>query len=154
LVDGTHRADRHGDAAKARDAAAKSAASFGPLTRPKYLKRFALEAWKRYIEPASWLDASREPAAIAFCELWQELRLAPANFQAAKHSQLRAYMGDLGLTSATALSTNLPRMMTSFSMADDRTSVRGKGGLIPWSPKGAGTAQVGTRRISSSGEFE
>jgi phage terminase small subunit len=98
LVDGTHRADRHGDAAKARDAAAKSAASFGPVTRPKYLKRFAREAWRRYIEPATWLDASREPAAIAFCELWQELRQAPANFQAAKHSQLRAYMGDLGLT--------------------------------------------------------
>jgi hypothetical protein len=98
LVDGTHRADRHGDATRARETAAKSAASFGPLTKPKYLKRLAGEAWKKYIAPASWLDASREPAAIAFCELWQELRLAPTTFQAAKHSQLRAYMSDLGLT--------------------------------------------------------
>jgi hypothetical protein len=57
-----------------------------------------LEAWKRYIAPAYWLDASREPSAIAFCELWQEMRLAPTAFQAAKHSQLRGYMSDLGLT--------------------------------------------------------
>jgi hypothetical protein len=98
LVAGTHRADRHGDAAKARNAVAKSAASFGPLVRPTYLKRFANEAWGRYIQPASWLDASREPAAIAFCELWQEMRLAPASFRAARHSQLRAYMSALGLT--------------------------------------------------------
>jgi hypothetical protein len=83
---------------KVREAAAASAASFGPLTCPQELKRSAREAWKRYIDPASWLDASREPAAIAFCELWQELRIAPANFPAAKHSQLRAYMSELGLT--------------------------------------------------------
>jgi hypothetical protein len=98
LVTGTHRDDRHGDAATARDAAAKCVADFGPPIRPKYLKRFALEAWERYIEPASWLDASREPAAIAFCELWQEMRLAPTNFQAARHSQMRSYMAALGLT--------------------------------------------------------
>jgi hypothetical protein len=65
---------------------------------PSYFKRQARAAWQRYIAPAAWLDASREPAAIAFCELWQEMRLAPASFQAAKHSQLRAYMADLGLT--------------------------------------------------------
>jgi phage terminase small subunit len=95
LVDGTHRSDRHGDASKALSDAA---AAFGPLRMPSYFKRQARVAWQRYITPASWLDASREPAAIAFCELWQELRLAPASFQAAKHSQLRAYMADLGLT--------------------------------------------------------
>lgn len=94
LVDGTHRSDRHGDAGKLGNAAA----AFGPLRMPPYFKRQARAAWQRYIAPASWLDASREPAAIAFCELWQELRLAPASFQAAKHSQLRAYMADLGLT--------------------------------------------------------
>jgi hypothetical protein len=81
LVTGTHRADRHGDAVKVSEAAARSAANFGPLIRPTYLKRFA-----------------REPAAIAFCELWQEMRLAPASFQAAKHSQMRGYMSALGLT--------------------------------------------------------
>lgn len=52
----------------------------------------------RYIEPAAWLDASREPAAIAFCELWQEFRFCPTGFPAAKHGQLRAYMSELGLT--------------------------------------------------------
>src|SRR5450432_3961974 len=98
LIEATHRPDRHGVASATQDAVAASAASFGPLICPKHLKRAAREAWKRYIEPASWLDASREPAAIAFCELWQEMRLAPSAFKAAKHSQLRAYMGDLGLT--------------------------------------------------------
>ena len=98
LVTGAHRPARHGDETKAREAVEKSTATFGPLTRPKYLKSHALMAWRKYIEPATWLDASREPAAIAFCELWSELRRSPTSFQAAKHSQMRAYMSDLGLT--------------------------------------------------------
>jgi hypothetical protein len=81
-----------------QEAVKASAVNFGPLIRPKYLRRFGREAWDRYIAPASWLDASREVAAVAFCELWQEMRSAPANFQAARHSQMRAYMGLLGLT--------------------------------------------------------
>ena len=56
--------------------------------------------------PASVLDrvrdqiprGLREPAAIAFCELWQEFRKAPVSFQASKHAQMRAYMSELGLT--------------------------------------------------------
>jgi hypothetical protein len=40
----------------------------------------------------------REPAAIAFCELWQEFRFAPTSFPASKHGQMRAYMSELGLT--------------------------------------------------------
>jgi hypothetical protein len=98
LIDGTHRNDRHGDATTARGVATATAASFGPLTRPPSLTKFGREAWERYIRPAKWLDASREPAAIAFCELWQEMRRAPASFQAAKHSQMRSYMSTLGLT--------------------------------------------------------
>lgn len=98
LVEGTHRKARHGDPAEAKDAVEKSVAAFGKLTRPKHLKSHALEAWKKYIEPAAWLDASREPAAIAFCELWQEFRFAPVSFPASKHGQLRAYMSELGLT--------------------------------------------------------
>lgn len=98
LVEGTHRKTRHGDEDAVREAVEKSAESFGKLTRPKFLKSFGLAAWKKYIEPASWLDASREPAAIAFCELWQEFRFAPISFPAAKHGQLRAYMSELGLT--------------------------------------------------------
>lgn len=98
LVDGTHRKTRHGNAAEARDAVEQAAASFGKLARPAFLKGPGLAAWKKYIEPAGWLDASREPAAIAFCELWQEFRFAPVSFPAAKHGQLRAYMSELGLT--------------------------------------------------------
>ncbi|MEH2477528.1 hypothetical protein V1282_000885 [Nitrobacteraceae bacterium AZCC 2146] len=65
---------------------------------PKHLRGEARVAWKKYITPAHWLDASLEPSAIAFCELWQEMRLAPARFQASRHTQLRGYMADLGLT--------------------------------------------------------
>ena len=68
------------------------------MQRPRQLKGDALAAWKRYIEPAGWLDASREAAAIAFCELWAEFRFAPTSFPASKHGQMRAYMSDLGLT--------------------------------------------------------
>jgi hypothetical protein len=98
VVDGTHRTTRHGDEQAAKKAAEKSIEAFGKLSRPKHLRGEALAAWKRYIEPAAWLDASREPAAIAFCELWQEFRFCPTGFPAAKHGQLRAYMSELGLT--------------------------------------------------------
>ncbi len=98
LVDGTHRKTRHGDEDAAKEAVEKAASSFGKITKPKHLKSYGLEAWKKYIAPADWLDASREPAAIAFCELWQEFRFAPMRFPAAKHGQLRAYMSELGLT--------------------------------------------------------
>jgi hypothetical protein len=98
LVEGTHRTTRHGDAGKAREAIDWAASSFGKLSKPKHLKGKASEAWQRYIAPASWLDASREPAAIAFCELWSEFRELPKAFVAAKHGQLRAYMSELGLT--------------------------------------------------------
>jgi hypothetical protein len=98
LVDGTHRTTRHGDSNEARAAVDVSAVSFGKPVKPKQLKGEAAAAWKRYIEPAGWLDATREPAAIAFCELWKEFRSAPANFPGSKHGQLRAYMSELGLT--------------------------------------------------------
>lgn len=98
LVDGTHRTERHGDPAAAQRAVAQAAAGFGPLSRPRYLTGAAKAAWERYVAPAVWLDASREPAAIAFCELWKEMRMAPTTFQAAKHSQMRGYMSELGLT--------------------------------------------------------
>lgn len=98
LVDGTHNVTRHGDAADAEKLASAAEQGFGSLKKPAYLKRDAAWAWKRFIEPAAWLDASREGAAIAFCELWQEFRDSPKGFSASKHAQMRAYMGELGLT--------------------------------------------------------
>jgi hypothetical protein len=98
LVDGTHRATRHGSAEAAKEAVDLAARSFGRLTRPKHLKGEGLAAWKKYIEPAAWLDGSREPAAVAFCELWAEFRFNPTGFPASKHGQMRAYMSELGLT--------------------------------------------------------
>jgi phage terminase small subunit len=98
LIDGTHRGDRHGDVEQVRKSADASAAAFGKLSKPRHLKGEAAAAWKRYVEPAGWLDVSREPLAIAFCELWQEFRDGPRMFPATKHAQLRHYMSELGLT--------------------------------------------------------
>lgn len=98
VVDGTHRPTRHGDESEAKKMADAAAQTFGKPVRPRQFKGEALAAWKKYIAPAGWLDASREPAAIAFCELWQEFRFAPTSFPASKHGQLRAYMSELGLT--------------------------------------------------------
>ncbi len=98
LVDGTHRPTRHGEAKKAKEKAEAAISQFGKLERPKSLKGHAKDAWDRYISPAGWLDGSREPAAIAFCELWDEFTSAPMKFPASKHGQLRAYMSELGLT--------------------------------------------------------
>ncbi|WP_158014072.1 hypothetical protein [Sphingomonas sanxanigenens] len=98
IVDGTNNVTRHGTEADARKAVDAAVTSFGKLTRPSKMKGEALAAWKRYIEPAAWLDGSREPAAIAFCELWAEFRLNTTGFPASKHGQMRAYMSELGLT--------------------------------------------------------
>lgn len=98
LIDGTHRTTRHGEATEVKARSDAATVNFGGLVRPKHLKGEGSTAWKRYIEPASWLDASREAAAIAFCELWQEFRFAPKSFPASKHGQMRAYMSELGLT--------------------------------------------------------
>jgi hypothetical protein len=98
LVDGTHNVTRHGPVDEAKKAVEQAAQAFGKLDKPRGLSRRAVKAWKQYIEPAGWLDGSREPAAIAFCELWAEFTEAPARFPASKHGQLRAYMSELGLT--------------------------------------------------------
>lgn len=98
LVTGTHNVTRHGPKEEAKKAAEAAQAGFGKLVRPAFLKGEGKKAWDRYIAPAGWLDASREPAAIAFCELWEEFRTLKNLFTASKHQQLRAYMAELGLT--------------------------------------------------------
>ena len=98
LIDGTHRTTRHGKEASAKAAATEAATVFGKLSKPRHLKGEAAKAWDRYIAPAGWLDGSREPLAIAFCELWQEFRDGPRMFAATKHAQLRHYLSELGLT--------------------------------------------------------
>jgi phage terminase small subunit len=98
LVDGTRNVTRHGKESEVRDRVEKSAKTFGKIECPKYLVGEALWAWKRFIIPAAWLDASREASAIAFCELWATYRSNPEGFQSAKHTQMRSYMSELGLT--------------------------------------------------------
>lgn len=98
LVDGTHNVTRHGKADKAKAEVEAAADLFGKPAMPKFNRTEATQAWKRYIAPAGWLDATREAAAIAFCELWAEFRINPMGFPASKHGQLRAYMSELGLT--------------------------------------------------------
>ena len=69
-----------------------------PLARPTFLRGYARKAWDEYISIAFWLDKTREPAAIAFCELWAEFRTTGDKFTASRHGQLRNYMNELGLT--------------------------------------------------------
>jgi hypothetical protein len=98
LIDGTRNPTLHASEREMKAQIEISRTSFGKLTMPKDLKKDGTLAWQRYVAPAFWLDASREPAAIAFCVLWGEFRREPSMFTAARHRQLRAYMGDLGLT--------------------------------------------------------
>lgn len=98
LVDGTNNVTRHGSEKKVREKTEAAVAAFGKLTKPASIKGAAAVAWKKYIDPAGWLDGSREPAAIAFCELWKEFQFNPTGFPSAKHGQMRAYMSELGLT--------------------------------------------------------
>lgn len=98
IITGTHRADRHGEISATKASVRSARKSFGNLEQPAGLKGEALKAWKKFIAPAGWLDGSREPSAIAFCELWAEFRSNPTEFLASKHAQLRGYMADLGIT--------------------------------------------------------
>ncbi|MGJ0236973.1 hypothetical protein ACQEPB_00430 [Novosphingobium fluoreni] len=98
IVQGTRNVTRHGSEESLRERVEGAAAAFGGLKRPSYLRGEARKAWDRYVAPADWLDASREPAAIMFCELWQEFRDAPRSFTAGKHGQMRSLMNELGLT--------------------------------------------------------
>lgn len=98
LVKGTHRSHRHGSREVAAARAAVDPELFGPISKPGFLKGEALKAWKRYVEPCYWLDASSEPSAILFCELWQEFRDSPRGFAANKYAQMRHLMQELGLT--------------------------------------------------------
>lgn len=112
VVDGTNNVTRHGREADVRKAVEEAEASFGKPLRPSYFKGQALWAWKRFIAPAGWLDASREASAIAFCELWQEFRDGPRVFPASKHGQMRAYMSELGLTDERNRATDAKQEVT------------------------------------------
>ena len=98
LVDGTHDVSKHGKREKVRAGVERAAAAFGKLERPKYVKGEALKAWRDFVEPAFWLDGSKLPLAVAFCELWAEFMRAPRNFNSSRHSQMRAYMAELGIS--------------------------------------------------------
>lgn len=98
LITGSRNTTRHGTEAQIRAKVEAAEQTFGKLKRPGHLSGKAKDAWAKWIAPAVWLDGSREPAAIAFCELWDEFRYAPKMFPAAKHAALRSYMDQLGLT--------------------------------------------------------
>jgi hypothetical protein len=102
LVEGTRNVTRHGTEEDLKNRIEQAETAFGPLVKPEsFLLKTHIEAskaWDRYIAPAWWLDASREPAAIAYCKLWQEFMKRGSKFPSSKHGQLRAYAAELGLT--------------------------------------------------------
>lgn len=98
IVDGTRNTTRHGSEEDLRKKVEGSIKAFGPLIMPRELRGSAAKAWKSWIAPAPWLDASRTVAAVRFCQLWAESQVNPMGFPASKDGQLRAYMSELGLT--------------------------------------------------------
>jgi hypothetical protein len=99
IIDGTHRKDRHGEKPAPNETPSSGPDSmFGPLSRPRGLKGEALKAWKRFIEPCTWLDALAEPSALMFCELYAEFRESPRSFNAHRYAQMRHLQSELGLT--------------------------------------------------------
>jgi hypothetical protein len=102
LVTGNMNTTRHGTEDEIRSRVEQGKKKFGPLVKPEIfnLKKYAEASitWDRYIAKAWWLDASREVLAIAYCMLVQELFKKGGNLATAKHSQLRAYASELGLS--------------------------------------------------------
>jgi hypothetical protein len=96
LVTGRKHVTRYGTPEEIRQRVEKAMNKFGKPVKPKQLTGEAEFAWNRYIVPAWWLDGAREPAAVAFCQLWQEFRKDPIAFK--KHGAMRSYMSELGLT--------------------------------------------------------
>lgn len=93
-IDGSHRTTRHGDLEEVKE----HMAQIPPLEMPDFLEGEARQAWKDHIEPAFWLDHSKLVPAVAFCALYAEFLDNPRAFSTSKHSVLRGYMLDLGLT--------------------------------------------------------
>lgn len=102
LVTGNMNTTRHGTEDDIRRRVEEGQNTFGPLIKPDRFgqanNKEASATWDRYIANAWWLDASREVLAIAYCMLVQELLRKGTKFATAKHSQLRAYASELGLS--------------------------------------------------------
>jgi phage terminase small subunit len=98
IVSGKHNVTRHGSEGEIRQRAERSRKAFDKIQRPAHLKGHARKIWDDLIAKCWWLDQSRITSATAFCELWNEFRIAPMRFTAAKHGSMRAYMAELGLT--------------------------------------------------------
>src|SRR3954470_3277091 len=98
LINGTRNATRHGSEGELVSRVESAIEDFGPLVRPDGLSLEAIKCWNEMIEPAKWLDGSKKLAAAALCELYAEWTMGPRHFAASKHSQMRSYMADLGLT--------------------------------------------------------
>lgn len=100
LIEGRMKPDKvsKSSVARARAPDARARATFGPVQCPKYFGPTERKAWEAYIAPSLWLDRSREPIAIMFCQLWAQYQVDPTSFHIAKHREMRACMAELGLT--------------------------------------------------------
>ena len=94
VVEGTFRPSRHGTT-PAVDLAAP-----GPLVKPKYLKGAAGRVWDEVVPQLTWLTPVDATALAAWCALEAERRADPAGMLAARLTQWRCLMAELGLTVA------------------------------------------------------
>lgn len=73
----------------------------GNIEKPADLGPAAAKEWDRIVpklERYNLISELDETALIQYCELTAEFKMQPVLFTAAKHTQLRMVMGDLGLT--------------------------------------------------------
>lgn len=97
VVNGTHRADRHGD--EPDEGTQEPSEDLQP---PKKLTKTQQALWDRYIVPATWLTRFDEPAAYTWCCLQAEFDRRPAAMIASRIAQLRALRSELGLNYVNA----------------------------------------------------
>ncbi len=92
---GTFRPDRHGD---------DPDIEIGAPIKPEWLSAAASAEWDRSVpimEGAGYLSVNDQMPLALYCELVADFQADPKGFPAARLTQLRLLMGELGMTPAS-----------------------------------------------------
>ena len=102
-IKGTYRDDRHGDSLEVETAMPD---------RPFWLSASAIIVWQelqKELEKAGYLSKLDGMALALYCELSAEFIANPPAFAPQKLSQMRALMGELGLTPSSRAKLPAPK---------------------------------------------
>lgn len=106
VVNGTYRADRHGDPTEKPEIAELTS-----LDAPDFLTAEGRTEWSRItrlFETTGILKESMVVTLSAYCNLAGKLKRNPDTFTAAEYTQLRLLAGEFGLTPASEGNLRLP----------------------------------------------